>query len=82
MHFLNSHLDYFPKNLRAVSEEWGERYHQDIKEMEHRYQGRWNVYIMADYCWMLHKEEPYTVYKRQSVKRSFLGKRKRQHKDL
>jgi hypothetical protein len=34
LHFLNAHLDYFPENLGAVSEELGERFHQDIKEME------------------------------------------------
>ncbi|GFU90784.1 uncharacterized protein TNCV_4870161 [Trichonephila clavipes] len=56
VHFLHSHLDYFPENLGAVSEEQGERFHQDIKEMERRYQGRWNVNMMADYCWMLKKK--------------------------
>ena len=30
MHFLDSHLEYFPKNLGALSEEQGERFHQDI----------------------------------------------------
>jgi hypothetical protein len=30
-----------------VSEEQGERFHQDIKEMEWRYQGRWNVNMIA-----------------------------------
>jgi len=34
VHFLHSHLDYFPENLGDVSEEQGERFHQDIKEME------------------------------------------------
>ena len=34
VHFLHSHLDYFPKNLGAFSEEQGERFHQDIKVME------------------------------------------------
>jgi hypothetical protein len=54
LHFLDSHLSYFPENLGAVSEEQGERFHQDIKEMERRYQGQWNVNMIADYCWMLH----------------------------
>jgi hypothetical protein len=40
VHFLNVHLDCFPENLGAVSENLGERFHQDIKEMETRYQGR------------------------------------------
>ncbi|GFW68345.1 uncharacterized protein TNCV_2263341 [Trichonephila clavipes] len=56
VHFLHSHLDYFSENLGAVSEEQGERFHQDIKEMERRYQGRWNVNMMADYCWMLKRK--------------------------
>ncbi|GFU98556.1 uncharacterized protein TNCV_3653871 [Trichonephila clavipes] len=56
VHFLHSHLDYFSENLGAVSEEQGERFHQDIKEMERRYQGRWKVNMMADYCWMLKRE--------------------------
>ncbi|GBM47203.1 hypothetical protein AVEN_271264-1 [Araneus ventricosus] len=34
VHFLDSHLEYFLENLGAVSEEQGERFHQDIKEME------------------------------------------------
>jgi hypothetical protein len=40
IHFLNSHLEFFLKNLDAVSDEQGERFQQDIKEMERRYQGR------------------------------------------
>jgi hypothetical protein len=40
VHFLHSHIEYFPENLGHFSEEQGERFHQDIKEMEERYQGR------------------------------------------
>ncbi|GBL95060.1 hypothetical protein AVEN_188807-1 [Araneus ventricosus] len=36
VHFLDSHLDYFPENLGAVSEEQGERFYEDVKEMERR----------------------------------------------
>ncbi|KAJ4445011.1 hypothetical protein ANN_06810, partial [Periplaneta americana] len=34
VHFLHSHLNYFPDNLGDFSEEQGERFHQDIKNME------------------------------------------------
>jgi hypothetical protein len=51
IHFLNSYLDFFPENLGAVSEKQGEHFHQAIKETERRYQGRWNVNMMGDYCW-------------------------------
>ena len=30
LHFLDSHLDYFPENLGDFSEGQGERFHQDI----------------------------------------------------
>ena len=50
VHFLHSHLDYFPENFGAFSEEQGERFHQDIKVMEKRYLGKWNVSVVADYC--------------------------------
>jgi hypothetical protein len=73
---LNSHFEFFPENLGAVSEEQGERFHQDIKEMERRDQGRWNVNMMGDYYWTLHREIPETSHKGKS----FAGNRKRQYK--
>ena len=51
MHFLRSHLCYFSENCGNFSEEQGERFHQDISDMEKRYQGRWDVNFLADYCW-------------------------------
>ncbi|UYV80170.1 hypothetical protein LAZ67_18001877 [Cordylochernes scorpioides] len=38
IHFLHSHLDFFPDNLGAVSDVHGERFHQAISSMEKRYQ--------------------------------------------
>ena len=40
VHFLHSHIDYFPQNLGAYSEEQGERFHQDVRDFERRYQGK------------------------------------------
>ncbi|GBO27529.1 hypothetical protein AVEN_198271-1, partial [Araneus ventricosus] len=71
VHFLDSHLDYFPENLGEVSEEQDERFHQDIKEMERRYQGKWNVSMIDDYCRMLERHNPCKVHKRKSDKRTF-----------
>ena len=34
IHFLHSHLDFFPYNCGMVSDEHGERFHQDIATME------------------------------------------------
>ena len=56
LHYRDLHLDKFPKNTRGYSEEQGERFHQYIKVMKQRYQGRWDEVIMADFCWMLKRE--------------------------
>ena len=49
-HFLHSHLNYFPDNCGKFSEEQGKRFHQEITVMMERYQGQWNVSMIADYC--------------------------------
>lgn len=72
VHFLMSHLDEFPANLGDVSDEHGERFHQDIKTMEERYQGRWNVNMMADYCWSIQRDCVESQHSRQSRKRKFI----------
>ena len=53
MHFLHLHLDFFPPSLGAISDEPGERFHQDITVMESRYQGRSDPNMMRDFCWFL-----------------------------
>jgi hypothetical protein len=59
IHFLHSHLDFFPDNLGAVSDEHGERFHQDIASMEKRYQGKWSLS-------MLKRDVPQAKYARKS----------------
>jgi hypothetical protein len=76
VHFLHSHLDFFPANPGAVSDEHGERFHQDIAAMEKRYQGNWNPSMLADYCWTLVSETPATDYKRKSDKKRFKSAKK------
>lgn len=82
VHFLYSHVNYFPENLGAYSEEQGERFHQDIKDAERRYQGRWNTNMMADFCWLLLRETPDEKYAKQRTKRSIQGKKKRAHQEI
>jgi len=55
IHFLYSHLDFFPPNLRTVSDEHGESFHQDISTVEERYTGKESQNILADCCWNLLK---------------------------
>lgn len=71
MHYLYSHMDRFPENLGSLSDEQGERFHQDLREMESRYQGRWDMVMMADYCWNLKRDVQAPKHSRQSKKRKF-----------
>ena len=73
MHFLSSHLDYFPNNCGDFSEEQGERFHQDLHQMEDRYQGYWNINMLADYCWCLKRDIPASTHRRKSLKRHFFS---------
>ena len=48
---LRLHTNYFLENLEDYSEEQGERFHQDISELERGYQEPWNAAMLADYYW-------------------------------
>ena len=50
VYFFFSHLKSFLDNLGDVSDELGERFHQDIKVMEEQYHSSWDVNMMTDYC--------------------------------
>lgn len=41
MRFLNSHLNFFPENLRAVNDKQSEQSYQDNQVVEPRYEGFW-----------------------------------------
>ena len=71
MHYLFSHMDRFPENLSSMSDEQGERIHQVLKEMETRYQGRWNLVMMAEYCWNLERDLPAAEHSWCSKKQKF-----------
>lgn len=71
VHFLMSHMDFFPDNMGSVSDEHGERFHQDISLMEKRYKGKWSAPMLADFCWMLQRDDPDVAYKRASRAKHF-----------
>ena len=71
MHYLFSHMDRFPENLGSVSDKQGKRFHQDLKEMETRYQGHWDAVMMADYCWNLKRDLPAAEHSRSLKKWKF-----------
>ena len=71
IHFLFSHLEQFADNFRDYSDEQGERFHQDLKVMEGRYKGRWDINMLADYCWSIKRDEPLKKYRRVSKKKIY-----------
>jgi hypothetical protein len=50
------HLDFFPENLGTVSDQHGEKIHQEISNIEKRYQGKWSLSMLVDYCWTLKRD--------------------------
>ncbi|CAH2083922.1 unnamed protein product [Euphydryas editha] len=73
LHYLNSHLDHFPENLGHFSDEQGERFHQEIRTMDERYKGRWNVHMMSDYCWSLKLDLPRVSHAKKIIKKIIFG---------
>ena len=57
LHYLHAHIAFFRENLGDVSEEHGERFHQDIETMERRYNGHWDSAMMGDYVWGLDRKD-------------------------
>ena len=57
LHFLHSHLARFPDYLSIVSDEQGERFHQDINDMKLHYQGRWDAIMLADYVRFIKRDD-------------------------
>jgi hypothetical protein len=47
---------------------------KEKKPANSRYQGRWSVSMMADYCWMLKRDECHTTHKRKSSRINFQNK--------
>jgi len=58
IHFLSSYLVFFPENCGSVSDEHGERFHQNFAAMEGRYKEKWSPSMLADYCWTVMRDSP------------------------
>ncbi len=66
IHFLHSHLDFFPKNLGAVSDDQ----RGTIQAIENRYQGFWNESMMANLL-DVNRDNSEQMYKRKSYSKCF-----------
>lgn len=71
MHYLHSHLDFFPFNLGQLSDEQGERFHQEISKMEERYVGKSKIHMLSNYCWSLKRDTDENIYKRKRPGKHF-----------
>lgn len=65
VHLLHSHLDKFPSDMAAISDEHGERVHQELSEFEERYQGKTGSSFLADYYWSIKPPKHEYHYKRK-----------------
>jgi hypothetical protein len=63
---IQSHLNNFPENLSSFIDEQEEEFLQHIKEIEKRYQGRWNV-NMTDYYWSLKIDSSGIAHKKSVI---------------
>ena len=63
MHFLHSHFEFFAEKFGAVSDEQGERFHQDIQAMKEMYQGVGYEGIMSEFCLKFYRDDPTHSYK-------------------
>jgi hypothetical protein len=64
-------LDIFPPDLGAVSDEHGERFHQDMSSMEIRYTGKRSQNLVADYCWNRMEEVPIANCREMTYRKTF-----------
>jgi hypothetical protein len=63
--------DFFPENLGKVSDENGKIFYQGISNMEKRYQGKWSLSMLSDYCWTLKRDVPQATHSRKSTTDTF-----------
>jgi hypothetical protein len=54
---------FFPLNCGDGSDKYGERFHQNISMVEHRYKVKC---VSGDYCWMMKSDAPETKHHRQA----------------
>ncbi|XP_044141706.1 myeloperoxidase-like [Bufo gargarizans] len=59
------------KGMKAASS--GRHDRATSREMERRYQGKWSITMMADYCWMLQRDISDATHKSKCTKRSLTG---------
>ena len=74
MHFLDSHLEFFPENNGDFGDEHlEERFPKDFKLFEERYQGNVSSAMMADFCWSLRRDTDKDLSRKAKMPSTFLN---------
>lgn len=68
LHLLHQHVDWFKENNGKVSDEQGERFHQQIKRIEDRFHGRPVENMLAEFVWYTFEEDDNDAEKAGAVK--------------
>ena len=71
LHFLGSHIDFFPKNFGTVGSDHGERFHHETSMIEKTNQGKWSPNLLADYSWTKKRDVPDAQYPRKPLYTAF-----------
>lgn len=66
IHFLDSHLDFFPENLGEQDENL-----DVISTMQKRIQGQWTTRMFVDYCWTQKMDISVAKHRRKSTTFTF-----------
>lgn len=74
LHFFHAHFDFFPDNLGALSDEHGERFHQEIAAIEERFEGKDYSHMLGEYCWSICRTASKYEPPRKPAKMSFTVK--------
>lgn len=56
IHMMHQHIDFFKDNLGKISDEHGERFHQQIKKIEERFLGKRVENMLAEFVWYIFEE--------------------------
>jgi hypothetical protein len=71
IHFLNSHLDFFPENLGTVGDKNEEHFHQGISNMKSGTKASAGQVCWQTIYWMLKTDAPQTKYSKKSTNHLF-----------
>ena len=48
IHMMHSYLDFIQENMGAVSDEYNERFYEDVATIKERFKGKGSVNVLAD----------------------------------